>query len=197
MSRKAAMLPAERWSASLPAPIPANSWNPIIPILSSTICGSCFPSSKRHKSFHMSSSPATPPNLAAAALPADGRLTLKARLQRSPAWVFILYVSLTSFVVYACMYGFRKPFTAASYSGITFFHISYKVVLVIAQVLGYMLSKFYGIRFIAGMRPERRAGYIVLLIFVAWASLLLFAFVPAPYNFIFMFINGLPLGMVW
>ena len=130
-------------------------------------------------------------------LPVREPLTLKARLQQSPAWVFILYVSLSSFIVYTCMYGFRKPFTAASYDGITFLGISYKVVLVISQVLGYMLSKFYGIRFIAMMQPSRRAGFIIRLVLVAWASLLLFALVPAPYNFIFMFINGLPLGMVW
>jgi len=135
--------------------------------------------------------------MSAAALPASGRLTLKTRLQRSPTWVFILYVSLTSFTVYASMYGFRKPFTAASYEGIRFLGISYKVVLVISQVLGYCLSKFYGIRFIAGMRRERRAGFIAGLIGTGWVSLLLFALVPVPYNFVFMFINGLPLGMVW
>ncbi len=95
------------------------------------------------------------------------------------------------------MYGFRKPFTAASYEGITWMGISYKVVLVISQVLGYMLSKFYGIRFIAGMDPSKRAGFIIKLILTSWASLLLFGLVPAPYNFIFMFINGLPLGIVW
>ena len=136
-----------------------------------------------------------------ARLPADttpGPYTgIRAWLQRSPAWVFVLYVSLSSFVVYASMYGFRKPFTAASYDGIHFFGISYKVVLVIAQVLGYMLSKFYGIRFIAGMHPAKRAGFIIKLVLTAWVSLLLFGLVPAPYNFIFMFINGLPLGMVW
>jgi len=95
------------------------------------------------------------------------------------------------------MYGFRKPFTAASYEGIAFLGISYKVVLVISQVLGYMLSKFYGIRFIAGMEPAKRAGFIVKLVLTAWTSLLLFGLVPAPYNFVFMFINGLPLGMIW
>ena len=145
----------------------------------------------------MSPSPATPSPVPAAALPAGGRMTIKARLQRSPAWVFVLYVSLTSFIVYASMYGFRKPFTAASYEGIFFHGISYKVVLVIFQVLGYMLSKFYGIRFIAGMRPERRAWFIIILILTGWVSLLLFALVPVPYNAVFMFINGLPLGMVW
>ncbi len=142
-------------------------------------------------------SSSTEPALSLPIPPAGLSATLRDRLQRSPAWAFILYVSLSSFVVYACMYGFRKPFTAASFEGITLFHISYKVVLVIAQVLGYMLSKFYGIRFIAGMDPAKRAGFIIKLILTSWISLLLFALVPAPYNFIFMFINGLPLGMVW
>jgi len=125
------------------------------------------------------------------------RLNLRSRLQQSPVWVFVVYVSLTSFVVYGCMYGFRKPFTAASFNGVYLLGISYKVVLVISQVLGYMVSKFYGIRFIATMLPSRRAGFIIKLVLTAWVSLLLFALVPAPYNFIFMFINGLPLGMVW
>src|SRR6185312_1866050 len=88
-------------------------------------------------------------------------------------------------------------FTAAAYSGLFFLGIDYKVVLVIAQVLGYMLSKFYGIRFIAGMDPAKRAGFIVRLVLVAWVSLLMFGLVPPPANFIFMFINGLPLGMIW
>lgn len=130
-------------------------------------------------------------------LPPGPYTGIRAWLQRSPGWVFVLYVSLTSFIVYASMYGFRKPFTAASYEGIFFLGISYKVVLVIAQVLGYMLSKFYGIRFIAGMAPAKRAGFIIKLVLTAWVSLLLFGLVPAPYNFIFMFINGLPLGMIW
>lgn len=123
--------------------------------------------------------------------------SIRTRLRQSPAWVFVLYVSLSSFVVYTCMYGFRKPYTAASFNGIHLFGISYKVVLVISQVFGYMFSKFYGIRFIATMQPEKRAGFIVKLILSSWVSLLLFGVVPAPYNFVFMFINGLPLGMVW
>jgi hypothetical protein len=145
----------------------------------------------------MQTPPASPSPVAAAALPGSERLTLKARLQRSPAVVFVIYTALSAFVLYACMYGFRKPYTAASYGGLSLFRIPFKSVLVISQTAGYALSKFYGIRFIAGMRPEKRAGYIVLLILIAWAALLLFAITPAPYNFIFMFVNGLPLGMVW
>jgi hypothetical protein len=132
-----------------------------------------------------------------AAVPPVRATGLRAWLQRCPPWAFIVYVSLTSFTVYACMYGFRKPFTAASYDGILIGKIHYKVVLVIAQTIGYTLSKFFGIRIIAGMDPARRAGFIVKLVLTAWLSLLLFGLVPAPYNFVFMFINGLPLGMVW
>lgn len=118
-------------------------------------------------------------------------------LQKLPVVVFVFYVSFAAFSVYTCMYGFRKPYTAASYDGYFLFGISYKVVLVIAQVIGYVLSKIYGIRFIATMQPEKRSITIIQLIIVAWLSLLLFAIVPFPYNFIFMFINGFPLGMVW
>src|SRR5258708_9656087 len=60
-----------------------------------------------------------------------------------------------------------------------------------------MIIKFYGNRLIAMMQQSKRVGFIIKLILTAWASLLLFALVPAPYNFIFMFINGLPLCMVW
>jgi MFS family permease len=123
--------------------------------------------------------------------------SLNGKLQRAPAWLFVLFVSFTAFTIYASMYGFRKPFTAASYSGITLFHISYKVVLIISQVIGYMLGKFYGIRFIAGLQPARRPVILVRLILIAWSSLLLFGLVPMPYNFIFLFMNGFPLAMIW
>lgn len=117
-------------------------------------------------------------------------------IQKKSSMIFLL-LALSSFVVYSCMYGFRKPYTVGSYEGLQFLGISYKVCLVIAQVIGYMISKFYGIRFIAGMKPAARANYILLFIGIAWLSLLLFAIIPAPYNLICMFINGLPLGMVF
>ncbi len=95
------------------------------------------------------------------------------------------------------MYGFRKPYTVGTFDNQSFLGISYKVCLVIAQVLGYMCSKFYGIRFISGMQPHKRAGYLIFFIGIAWLSLFLFAVIPAPYNILCMFINGLPLGMVF
>lgn len=120
----------------------------------------------------------------------------RVKLNQQPL-MFVIYISLCAFVIYSCMYGFRKPYTAATYNNIFFLGISFKVCLVIAQVLGYMCSKFYGIKFISGMKAEHRSAYILLFIGIAWASLLLFAIIPPPYNIICMFINGLPLGMVF
>src|SRR5215471_150375 len=104
---------------------------------------------------------------------------------------------VAAFGSYFCMYGFRKPFTAAGYEEFTLMGLSYKSVLVTAQALGYTLSKFIGIRVISEMPPARRSRAIILLIGIAQAALLLFAFVPAPWNFICLFVNGLPLGMVF
>ena len=133
-------------------------------------------------------------------MPASISLTNTSNAQstvsKSPV-ALVISISLYAFVIYSCMYGFRKPYTVATYNNIFFLGISYKVCLVIAQVLGYMCSKFYGIKFISGMKPELRATYIIVFIGIAWLSLLLFAIVPPPYNIIYMFINGLPLGMVW
>jgi hypothetical protein len=104
---------------------------------------------------------------------------------------------VAAFGTYFCMYGFRKPFTAGTYEDARFFGIGLKTVLVSAQVFGYMASKFIGIRIIAEMRPERRAVAILVLIGLAQLALLGFGLVPAPWNFVFLFLNGLPLGMVY
>ena len=122
---------------------------------------------------------------------------LQERMKRWPVWLLSLYAACCSFGVYFCMYAFRKPFTVAGYEGIYFAGASYKVWLVIAQVMGYMLSKFYGIRFISGMQPEKRASIIVKLILFSWLALLLFAIVPPPYSIVFLLLNGFPLGMIW
>jgi len=105
--------------------------------------------------------------------------------------------ALAAFGTYTCMYAFRKAFAAGTYTGHQYFHIDYKVWLVIAQVLGYTLSKFYGIRFIAEINPRNRAKSILLLIGLSWLALLGFALIPAPYNILMLFINGFPLGMIW
>lgn len=103
---------------------------------------------------------------------------------------------VAAFGTYACMYGFRKPFTAGTYVD-TATGTSFKVWLVTAQVLGYTVSKFVGIRVIAEMRPERRVWVLLGLIVAAQLALLGFGLTPAPYNAAWLFLNGLPLGMVF
>ncbi|WP_349524796.1 DUF5690 family protein [Muricauda sp. NFXS6] len=95
------------------------------------------------------------------------------------------------------MYAFRKPFSVATFDSLVFWGVDYKILLVIAQVLGYALSKFVGIKVISELKPNRRLLYLLSLIGIAEISLLLFAWVPAPYNIPFMFLNGFPLGMIW
>ncbi len=121
---------------------------------------------------------------------------IRRKLNHSPA-LLLLVVSFAAFVVYTGMYGFRKPFTVGLYEQWTFLGIPYKVCLVIAQVIGYMLSKFIGIRVIAAMQPQHRIQGILICILTAWMALFLFAVIPAPYNIVCMFLNGLPLGMVF
>lgn len=111
--------------------------------------------------------------------------------------VFVLHASLAAFGTYFCMYAFRKPFSVATFEGLAYFGVNYKILLVITQVIGYALSKFIGIKVISELKPNRRLLYLISLIAMAELSLLLFAWVPAPYNIVFMFFNGLPLGMIW
>ena len=110
---------------------------------------------------------------------------------------FILNASLASFGAYFCMYAFRKPFSVATFEGMEVFHIDYKIILIIAQVLGYAFSKFIGIKVVSELKANQRAYYLVGLILIAELALVLFALVPQPYNVVFMFLNGVPLGMIW
>ena len=104
---------------------------------------------------------------------------------------------MASFGTYFCMYAFRKPFNAGLYQGLDLWNIGYKTILIISQVAGYTLSKFAGIKVISELKPSARIKLIISLILVAEVALLFFGIVPYPYNFIFLFINGLPLGMVY
>ncbi len=124
------------------------------------------------------------------------------RLLRRPG-ILALWCVLASFGTYACMYGFRKPFTAATFEG-TGWGDALKVWYVTAQVLGYTLSKFIGIKVVSEMPPERRARSLLAFIGVAHLALLAFALTPAPSSTPWvllkaacLFANGLPLGMVF
>ncbi len=122
---------------------------------------------------------------------------LRIKVAKWPYVLLSLMAAVSSFGAYTSMYAFRKAFSAGTFTGQQYFHVDYKVWLVIAQIIGYTLSKFYGIKFISELKPGQRAKYILLLVGIAWLALLFFAIVPAPYNIIFLFINGFPLGLIW
>ncbi|MFZ6011274.1 MAG: DUF5690 family protein [Bacteroidota bacterium] len=129
------------------------------------------------------------------ALSSESAITRK--LSTVNGFWFTLYASISAFCLYLCVFAFRKSFSAATFEGIAYAGVSYKVWLVIAQVLGYGAAKFVGIKFISELKPSSRAAGILLTVGIAGLSWFFFAIVPQPYNIIFLFTNGFPLGMVW
>ncbi|MBW4888524.1 hypothetical protein KXQ82_02310 [Mucilaginibacter sp. HMF5004] len=122
---------------------------------------------------------------------------LRAKVAKWPYGIVSVMAAIAAFGAYTSMYAFRKAFSAGTFIGQQYFHIDYKVWLVIAQVIGYTISKFYGIKFISELKESRRAIYIIGLIGFGWLALLLFAVIPAPYNIVCLLLNGFPLGMIW
>lgn len=121
----------------------------------------------------------------------------QAYLQTKSQRFLALYLGLAGFSTYFCMYAFRKPFTAGDFHEVLLWGIDYKIILVIAQVLGYATAKGLGIKFVSEILPQNRAKNILIMIAFAGLNLLFFAIIKPPYNFIFLYFNGLGLGMVY
>jgi hypothetical protein len=104
-----------------------------------------------------------------------------------------------SFVTYLCMYGVRKPFTAAAFEGDVAAAIALpqKEALLVAQVIGYAVSKFWSVRFCAEISARRRARAIVAAVACAELALLALPLLPRALQPLALFLNGLPLGLVW
>lgn len=120
------------------------------------------------------------------------------RAMSNHSWLLVLIATLAAFSTYSAMYGFRKPFTATGYEEFPkMLGLTFKSLIVISQLLGYMLSKFIGIKVVSEMGKDKRAWGIVGIILFAQAALLGFALAPVPVKPVFMFLNGIPLGMVW
>ncbi|MDX2173693.1 MAG: DUF5690 family protein [Bacteroidota bacterium] len=118
-------------------------------------------------------------------------------LQKTNQPTFTIFATLAAFCVYTCMYAFRKAFSVAQFEGMQVLGIDYKILLITSQVIGYTISKFIGIKVVAEITPKGRAKLILSLITASGLALLLFAVVPAPYNILFLFLNGLPIGMIF
>jgi len=126
---------------------------------------------------------------------------LRPILSRPHSVAFALYCIVFSFSAYFCMYAFRKPFSVGRYVGSaeigSIGPVDWKILFVMAQVIGYTLSKFVGIRFISETGFGGRGRRILALVGSAELALLGFAFAPMRWKWVFLFLNGLPLGMIW
>ncbi|MEJ1241486.1 DUF5690 family protein [Chryseolinea sp. T2] len=118
-------------------------------------------------------------------------------LEKTNGFWFALFTTIMAFSLYTSVYAFRKTFAVATFDGIEYLGISYKVWLVTFQVIGYAAAKFVGIKVISELKATSRATGILITVTVAGLSWLLFGLIPAPYNIIFLFTNGFPLGLVW
>ena len=135
------------------------------------------------------------------ASPSRVRRWLEARNADGHSVAFAAFAIAAAFTTYFCMYAFRKPFAMGTFEGQLQIGegdpIDYKIALIVAQVIGYCISKFIGIKVISEASGRGRARAILLLIAVAELALLGLALVPRPWGILFLFLNGLPLGMVW
>lgn len=122
---------------------------------------------------------------------------ITAWLERTNGFWFAAFTTLVAFCLYTSIYAFRKAFAVATFEGMVYLGISYKVWLVIFQVIGYGSAKFAGIKIISELKASSRAFGILVAVSIAGFSWLLFGLVPAPYNIFFLFVNGFPLGLVW
>jgi len=123
--------------------------------------------------------------------------TIQSWLSKAPQGWFVVFAISAAFLTYFSMYAFRKPFSVGLYEQQGYFGLDFKVLLILSQVLGYMFSKYIGIRVVSGMMHNRRALVIIALVMCAQAALFLFAVLPDHLKPFAMFLNGLPLGMIW
>lgn len=120
-------------------------------------------------------------------------------LSRCSTLWFVIYATTAAFLTYFSMYAFRKTFSVASFEGVEGwdYQIDFKTAIILAQVIGYALSKFIGIKVVSEMTAKGRATAILILVMASQSALVLFALVPVEWKPLTLFLNGLPLGMIW
>ncbi len=124
---------------------------------------------------------------------------LTTRLAAAPTPLFVAVAIAAAFSTYFAMYAFRKPFAAATFEGQFFLgtHVALKTAIVISQIIGYAMSKYIGIKVCSEVTPARRAIMLVGLVGMAQAALVLYGILPNNWKVGAIFLNGLPLGMIW
>jgi hypothetical protein len=120
-------------------------------------------------------------------------------LERAPAGVLSGYAVGCAFFAYFFVYAFRKPFAAATYSELQFAGtaIQLKTAFVVSQILGYTVAKYLGVKLNSEATRSQRLPMIIGLVALAEIALILFGAAPPEWKVAAIFLNGLPLGLVW
>lgn len=111
--------------------------------------------------------------------------------------LFILWAGGAALLCYSLVYALRKPFTAATFDGMEFFGMDYKVATSIMQIFGYLIAKFFGIKIISELKREGRLKFMIISVALAEIALVFFGLLPQPYNVFALFFNGMALGCMW
>jgi len=112
-------------------------------------------------------------------------------------FINVLLIGITTFCLYTFMYAIRRPFSALVYDNMILWGTNVKIWMVLAQLLGYTLSKFYGIRLLGKIKPEDRGIYLIAILSIATLPLFLLQYTPIEAWPWLMLLNGFPLGLVW
>ena len=123
--------------------------------------------------------------------------TNKTSRRRVSDLFFILWAGGAALLSYSLVYMLRKPYTAAAFEDLEVFNMDYKVAVTIVQILGYVVSKFMGIKLISELRRGERLRFILMSAGVAGLSLGFFWVLSAPFNIAGRFFNGVSLGWMW
>jgi hypothetical protein len=68
---------------------------------------------------------------------------------------------------------------------------------VLAQLFGYLVSKFIGIKLVSEAVNKNRFVALLLLVGLSEGGLVLVGLLPPDWAVVGFFLNGLPLGLVW
>ena len=95
-------------------------------------------------------------------------------------FLFILWAGGTALLSYSLVYALRKPFTAATFDGMDFFGMDYKVATTIMQIFGYLISKFFAIKIVSELKRENRLKFMIFSVALAELALVFFGLLPTP-----------------
>ena len=107
--------------------------------------------------------------------------------------IYLIFISaITDFATYGISTAiFSGEYNTQSVFGNT------KNALTIAQILGYLVGKFIGMRIFARIHKEHRIYYLMLIYVLATIPLIIFGVLPPVGQVIMFFLSSIPMVLFW